>query len=46
MANAIASVPSGSRRKRRFSTLIATASMSSWIILGAMPIVAAIIALT
>ena len=46
MADAIASVQSGSRRRRRFSTLLATASMSSWIILGAMPIVAAIVALT
>ncbi len=34
------------RRRSRFSFLLATASMGSWLILGAMPIVAAIVALT
>ena len=41
MADAIAP-----RRRSRFSFLLATASMGSWVVLGAMPIVAAIIALT
>lgn len=34
------------RRRRRFSNLLATASMCSWVVLGAMPIAAAIIAFT
>ena len=46
MADATAPAPSAPRRKRRLSSLLATASMGSWIILGAMPIVAAIVALT
>ena len=46
MARAIALDPSAPRRRRRVSTLLATASMGSWLLLGAMPIVAAILALT
>ena len=46
MATAIALDRTAPRRRRRVSTLLATASMASWLILGAMPIVAAIIALT
>ena len=34
------------RRRSRFSTLLATASMCSWVVLGAMPIAAAIFAFT
>ena len=34
------------RRRSRFSTLLANASMCSWVILGAMPIAAAIVAFT
>ncbi len=34
------------RRRSRFSTFLATASMCSWVVLGAMPIAAAIIAFT
>lgn len=34
------------RRRSRFSALLANASMCSWVVLGAMPIAAAIIAFT
>lgn len=46
MARATSLDQSAPRRKRRISALIATASMGSWVLLGAMPIVAAILALT
>jgi hypothetical protein len=34
------------RRRRRLTSLLATASMGSWLVLGAMPVIAAILALT
>ncbi len=46
MADANALHHDAPRRRSRFSSLLATASMASWLVLGAMPIAAVIVALT
>ena len=46
MADAHALPPAAPRRRGRLSNMLAAASMASWLVLGAMPIAAVIVALT